>query len=130
MQNSINEIKQIALKNRVITIGTFVIGVLLCVCVIVLHKPTIKLDETQVELLENKRSAIEKQNEALYKLSEEQSKSTRFFAERDSVLQIEIKLNRIAIEKIKIPNETIKRFNSYSSNDWTAYFAALPDEGQ
>lgn len=122
-------IKRVHLQSNVIIIGIAIIFALLCYIIFSSErKPSIDLNSKSN--FETSRDALERQNTALKKLSEEQQRTTEYFSQRDSSLQIELKLNRKAIEKIKIPNEIYKRFNSYGSNDWSGYFANLPDPGQ
>lgn len=123
-----NDIKILALKNRVITVGTIIVCTLLIIGAILFPKQTIDItNSNEMKELTRRREVLERQNDALLDLVKEQSKTTIYYQQRDSILQAEIQLNRKAIQKIKLTNETIKMFDNYGSSEWTSYFANLPD---
>src|SRR5438105_2468497 len=128
MEKKIEDIKQVALRSRVIIVGSGVICTLLTISVLLwlLQRPQ------QIPVIYSKSygtstETLQRQTDAVNRLSQEQIKTSLFFAKRDSMLQVELHLNRKAIEKIKIPHEKYRHFNYYTASEWTAYFADLPE---
>ncbi len=117
-------------RNMWLIISIIAFCFVVCLVIIFFYNPPARFNRTEIEAKEKDRQLLEKQNEAFKVLVREQEKNITFFSKRDSLLQSEIKLNRTAIEKIKIPNEKIIRIQHYSSAELQSYFANLPDPGQ
>ena len=112
LDNYLEDIKQVALKNRVWYIATIVTAVILMLTVMIFWRPKVNIDIDKLNLFQKQNSAYEYQNRALRDLVIAQQKSIDLRIKKDSLIVNEVMLNRNAVltnREIYLKNENHKK---------------------